>query len=96
MPHPTIKLWPGKSEQQKKKLAEEITKAVMSALNYGDESVSVGIARHSVGSKQGRWLINGGSAAPRPASRRRPKSDGGWDSRGDNRGKADTILQARA
>ena len=43
MPHVIVKLWPGKSEQQKKKLAEEVTKAVMSTLNYGEESVSVGI-----------------------------------------------------
>jgi len=43
IPHVIVKLWPGKSEQQKKKLAEEITKAVMSTLHYGEESVSVGI-----------------------------------------------------
>jgi 4-oxalocrotonate tautomerase len=43
MPHVIVKLWPGKSEQQKEKLAEGITKAVMSTLNYGEESVSVGI-----------------------------------------------------
>ena len=43
MPHIIVKLWPGKTEQQKKKLAEEVTKAVMSTLNYGAESVSVGI-----------------------------------------------------
>jgi 4-oxalocrotonate tautomerase len=43
MPHVIVKLWPGKSEQQKTKLAEEVTKAVMSTLNYGEESVSVGI-----------------------------------------------------
>lgn len=43
MPHVIVKLWSGKSEQQKKKLAEEVTKAVMSTLNYGEESVSVGI-----------------------------------------------------
>jgi 4-oxalocrotonate tautomerase len=43
MPHVIVKLWPGKSEQQKKKLAEEVTRAVMSTLNYGEESVSVGI-----------------------------------------------------
>ena len=42
MPHVIVKLWPGKSEQQKKKLAAEITKAVMTTLNYGEESVSVG------------------------------------------------------
>jgi 4-oxalocrotonate tautomerase len=45
MPHVVVKLWPGKSEQQKKKLAEEITKAVMSTLHYGEESVSVGIEK---------------------------------------------------
>jgi len=43
MPHVIVKMWPGKSEQQKKKLAEEVTKAVMSTLHYGAESVSVGI-----------------------------------------------------
>jgi 4-oxalocrotonate tautomerase len=43
MPHVIVKLWPGKSEQQKKKLAVEITKAVMATLKYGEESVSVGI-----------------------------------------------------
>jgi 4-oxalocrotonate tautomerase len=43
MPHVIVKLWPGKSERQKKKLAAEVTKAVMSTLNYGEESVSIGI-----------------------------------------------------
>ncbi len=41
MPHVIVKLWPGKSEQQKARLAEAITKDVMSVLNYGEESVSV-------------------------------------------------------
>jgi 4-oxalocrotonate tautomerase len=41
MPHVIVKLWPGKSEQQKQKLAAEITKAVMAMLHYGEESVSV-------------------------------------------------------
>lgn len=35
------KLWPGKSEQQKARLAEAIAKDVMEVLNYGEESVSV-------------------------------------------------------
>jgi 4-oxalocrotonate tautomerase len=35
--------WPGKSEQQQKKLAAEVTKAVTSTLSYGEEPVSVGI-----------------------------------------------------
>jgi len=41
MPHVIVKLWPGKSEKRKAKLSEEITKAVMTVLNYGEESVSV-------------------------------------------------------
>ena len=41
MPHVIVKLWPGKSEQQKTRLAEAITKNVTSILHYGDESVSV-------------------------------------------------------
>jgi 4-oxalocrotonate tautomerase len=41
MPHVIVKLWPGKSEKQKKNLAAEITKAVMATLHYSEESVSV-------------------------------------------------------
>ncbi|MGH7976297.1 MAG: tautomerase family protein [Limisphaerales bacterium] len=41
MPHVIVKLWPGKSEQQKIRLAEEIVKSVMNIFNYGEESVSV-------------------------------------------------------
>jgi 4-oxalocrotonate tautomerase len=41
MPHVIVKLWPGKSEQQKARLAEAITKNVMDIFNYGEESVSV-------------------------------------------------------
>ena len=41
MPHVIVKLWPGKSEQQKRQLAEAITKDVTSVLHYGEESVSV-------------------------------------------------------
>jgi 4-oxalocrotonate tautomerase len=43
MPHVIVKLWPGKSEAQKARLAGLITKSVMDVLNYGEESVSVGI-----------------------------------------------------
>ena len=43
MPHVTVKLWPGKSEQQKTQLAEALAKDVMNVLNYGEESVSVSI-----------------------------------------------------
>ena len=41
MPHVIVKLWPGRSEAQKRRLAEAITKDVTTILNYGDESVSV-------------------------------------------------------
>ena len=41
MPHVIVRLWPGKSEQQKTRLAEKITKDVMEVLNYGEESASV-------------------------------------------------------
>jgi 4-oxalocrotonate tautomerase len=41
MPHVIVKLWPGKSEQQKARLAQNITKDGMDVLHDGDESVSV-------------------------------------------------------
>src|SRR5215469_2967841 len=41
MPHVIVKLWPGKSEQQKIRLAGAITKNVMDILQYGRESVFV-------------------------------------------------------
>src|SRR5207245_10616374 len=37
MPNVIVKQWPGKSEQQKRRLAEAITQDVMKVLNYGDE-----------------------------------------------------------
>jgi 4-oxalocrotonate tautomerase len=43
MPHVVVKLWPGKSEQQKSQLAEAIAKDVMSILHYGEDSISVAI-----------------------------------------------------
>jgi 4-oxalocrotonate tautomerase len=41
MPHVIVKLWPGKSDVQKRRLAQAITENVMKVLHYGDESVSV-------------------------------------------------------
>jgi 4-oxalocrotonate tautomerase len=41
MPHVIVKLWPGKSDAQKRRLADRITEAVTDELGYGDESVSV-------------------------------------------------------
>ena len=43
MPHVIVKLWPGKSEQQKVRLAEAIVKDVRHVLKYGEESLSVAI-----------------------------------------------------
>lgn len=43
MPHVIVKLWPGKSEAQKARLAELITKSVTEVLDYGEDAVSVGI-----------------------------------------------------
>lgn len=43
MPHVIVKLWPGKSEQQKAELAKKITQAVTAVLNYGEDAVSVGM-----------------------------------------------------
>ena len=41
MPHVIVKLWPGKSKEQKTRLAQAIGKDVMDILHYGEESVSV-------------------------------------------------------
>jgi 4-oxalocrotonate tautomerase len=42
MPHVIVKLWPGKSDEQKRRLARRITKSVMDVFDCGEESVSVG------------------------------------------------------
>lgn len=41
MPRIIVKMWPGKSEKQKRELTERIVKDVMDVLDYGEESVSV-------------------------------------------------------
>ena len=41
MPHVIVKLWPGKTEQQKTRLAGAIAKDVIDVLHDGEESVSV-------------------------------------------------------
>ena len=43
MPHVVVKLIPGKSEDQKARLAKQIVKDVAAILDYGDEAVSVAI-----------------------------------------------------
>jgi 4-oxalocrotonate tautomerase len=41
MPHIIVKLYPGRSERQKIRLAEQIVKDVVAALNSDEDSVSV-------------------------------------------------------
>ena len=43
MPHVIVKLWPGQSEAQKRRLAERIAQDVMDVLGHGEESVSVAL-----------------------------------------------------
>ena len=43
MPHVIVKLYPGRSEQQKIRLAEAILKDVVTIIRCGEESVSVAI-----------------------------------------------------
>jgi 4-oxalocrotonate tautomerase len=43
MPHVIVKLYSGRSEPQKTRLAEEISKTVMANLNCDEKSVSVGV-----------------------------------------------------
>jgi len=43
MPHVVVKLWPGRSEEQKTKLTEAIVRDVMTHLNSSEASVSVTI-----------------------------------------------------
>ena len=43
MPHVLVKLYSGRSQQQKTKLAEALTNAVVTTLKCGDEAVSVAI-----------------------------------------------------
>jgi len=64
MPHVIVKLWPGKSEQQKTRLAEAITKDVMNILHYGEESVSVAMEEI----KPNEWV----EKVYRPRSQKQP------------------------
>jgi 4-oxalocrotonate tautomerase len=43
MPHVIVKLYSGRSEQQKNRLAEQIVKDVVAIANCGEEAVSVAI-----------------------------------------------------
>jgi 4-oxalocrotonate tautomerase len=54
MPHVVVKLWPGKSEAQKRELSDAIVRDVTAILHYGDESVSVGFEEVAAGEWQSR------------------------------------------
>ena len=43
MPHVIVKLQSGRSEQQKARIAEQVTRAVMATANCAEQSVSVSI-----------------------------------------------------
>lgn len=43
MPHVIVKVWPGQSEEQKRELADAITRDVMGILGKSEASVSVAI-----------------------------------------------------
>ncbi len=43
MPHVSVKLYPGRSEQQKTRLAEQIVKDLVALMKCGEDSVSVAI-----------------------------------------------------
>jgi 4-oxalocrotonate tautomerase len=43
MPHIIVKLYPGRSEEQKRNLAENIAKVVSESLNSNESSISIAI-----------------------------------------------------
>jgi 4-oxalocrotonate tautomerase len=43
MPHVIVKMHAGRSEEQKARLAQEVTRAVMSALGSSERSISVAV-----------------------------------------------------
>ncbi|NVK34228.1 MAG: tautomerase family protein [Rhodobacteraceae bacterium] len=43
MPHVIIKIWPGKSEEQKQELADAVAQNVITILGSKDEAVSVSL-----------------------------------------------------
>jgi len=43
MPHVIVKLYAGRSDEQKQRIADEVTKALMNAAGSSEGSISVGI-----------------------------------------------------
>lgn len=51
MPHVIVKLASGRSEQQKQQIAAEVTRAIMTTANVGEDAVSVSIEDYA----QSQW-----------------------------------------
>ncbi|MBS7457290.1 tautomerase family protein [Coralloluteibacterium stylophorae] len=49
MPHVVVKLWPGKTPDQKARLTEAIVREVTGILGYGRDAVSVGFEEVAAG-----------------------------------------------
>ncbi len=43
MPHIIVKLWPGRTEEQKKQLVKKLIEALKSSINVPDSSISISI-----------------------------------------------------
>ena len=43
MPHIIVKLWPGRTEDQKKQMTSEIVKAIKNTIDTSESSISVAI-----------------------------------------------------
>jgi 4-oxalocrotonate tautomerase len=43
MPHVIVKMYPAKSEAEKQRIAEEVTKTIVAVTGHGPDAVSVGI-----------------------------------------------------
>lgn len=43
MPHVSVKIWPGKTEEQKQRLADEITRCMIEVMGSGPDSISVAV-----------------------------------------------------
>jgi 4-oxalocrotonate tautomerase len=52
MPHIIVKMFPGRSEEIKKDMADKITKAVMQSVGVGENTVSVSI----IETEKRNWL----------------------------------------
>ena len=47
MPHVIVRMFPGRSEEMKQNMADEITKAIVKSLNVDESSVSVAMEKSS-------------------------------------------------